>query len=77
MRIKLLQGIVGDRFAYVKGDEVEWPDDQDAQRLIDAGYAVEAGQRAPVLRPPNPQPEAATKPQAQKAAKPAPRARKK
>lgn len=72
MRIKLLTGLCGDRFSFSKNDEVDWPDDKDAARLIEAGFAVEAGVQAPVLRPPQRKPETAAKakPKPENAAKP-------
>lgn len=39
MKIKLLQGISGVRVSFSPGAVVDW-DDEEAKRLIDAGYAV-------------------------------------
>lgn len=39
MRIRLLVGMAGPHGAWPPGDIVEWPDRDDALRLIAAGYA--------------------------------------
>lgn len=40
MRIKFLQSIAGARFQHKPGDEVDYPDNAEAQRFVDAGIAV-------------------------------------
>ena len=42
MRIRLLESIAGNAGAFARGEEVDWPDDKDAKRLIAAGIAVAA-----------------------------------
>lgn len=42
MRIVLLCAMATTLRAYDKGEQVDWPDAKDAQRLIDAGYARRA-----------------------------------
>lgn len=39
MKIRLLTSISGPAGTFVPGDETDWPDAKDAQRLIDAGIA--------------------------------------
>lgn len=38
MKVKVLTGIATLKRTYNQGDECEWPNDEDAQNLIDAGY---------------------------------------
>jgi hypothetical protein len=38
-RIKLLSPVVGSTFSYPKGRVVEWADEEDAKRMVDAGVA--------------------------------------
>ena len=42
MKLKLLTGLAGDNFSYVRGDEIPWSDEMDAARLIRAGHAQPA-----------------------------------
>lgn len=39
IQLKLKTSLCGDNFAHARGDEVDWHDDADAVRLIDAGHA--------------------------------------
>lgn len=41
MLIKLLSGMAGDGFSYSPGEVVEF-EDEEAQRIVDAGFAVAA-----------------------------------
>jgi hypothetical protein len=43
MRIKLNQWIAGNGKAYSAGQEVDWPNEIEAQRFVDRGYAVRIG----------------------------------
>jgi len=43
MRIRLLESISGSNGAYAAGEEVDWSDDKDAARLIEAGVAEKVG----------------------------------
>lgn len=67
IQLKLNTSICGNNFAYARGDEVDWPDDADAVRLIEAGIAKPLGdeakkayeaakKNAPPPRRPTPQP---------------------
>lgn len=42
MKIRLLTSISGTDGSYAAGEEVDWPDSKDAERLIDAGFAEKA-----------------------------------
>lgn len=39
MRIKFRTSISGMNYSHMPGEEVDWPDDKEAMRFIDAGYA--------------------------------------
>ena len=43
MRLRLIQSISGTHGSYSGGEEVDWPDDKDAARLIEAGIAEKVG----------------------------------
>ena len=54
VKIRLLQSIGGHRpngalFSFAPGTELEWPADE-AQRFIDAGYALKVEEKAPANR---------------------------
>lgn len=49
MQIKLLTSIVGDNFSYARGDEIGWPDDNDACRMCAAGVAQPLGDDAKAI----------------------------
>ncbi len=42
MRIRLLESVSGINGAWSAGEEVDWPDDKDAKRLVAAGIAEAA-----------------------------------
>ncbi|QQS08681.1 MAG: hypothetical protein IPK69_11930 [Phycisphaerales bacterium] len=39
MRIKFRTSISGLNYSHMPGEDVDWPDDKEAKRFIDAGYA--------------------------------------
>lgn len=39
MKIKMLCGISGPEIVAKPGEEIEWPDDSEAKRMIEAGIA--------------------------------------